>query len=103
MKLINDFYLEAGKNIRELRESSNYSREKLAELADISPKFLYEIEHGIKGFSADTLFRLSRALSVSCEFILLGIDKKSIDEEIEIILNQFSLKQKKELLYIINS
>ena len=48
-------YYDAGNRIRYLREKQHYTREQLAEMADISPKFLYEIESGQKGFSADTL------------------------------------------------
>lgn len=48
-------YYDAGNRIRYLRERQHYTREQLAEMADISPKFLYEIESGQKGFSADTL------------------------------------------------
>lgn len=68
--------LEVGKRIRELRELHNYTRESLAEKAEISPKFLYEIEAGKKGFSADTLCRLSQALSVSCDYIMFGEEKE---------------------------
>lgn len=63
-----------GERIRELREIQSYTREALAEKADISSKFLYEIETGKKGFSADVLCRLSRALAVSCDYIMLGKD-----------------------------
>ena len=38
-------YYEAGSKIRFLREEKHYTREHLAELADISPKFLYEVEN----------------------------------------------------------
>lgn len=34
--------------------------EEFAELVDISPKFLYEVETGLKGFSADTLYRIAK-------------------------------------------
>lgn len=61
-----------GERIRELREIQSYTREALAEKVDISSKFLYEIETGKKGFSAEVLCRLSRALSVSCDYIMLG-------------------------------
>ncbi|MCM1187433.1 MAG: helix-turn-helix domain-containing protein [Lachnoclostridium sp.] len=64
--------IEIGGRIRELREGQNYTREALAEKVDISAKFLYEIEMGKKGFSADTLCRISQALSVSCDYIMLG-------------------------------
>ena len=43
-------YKNAGIRIRFLREERHYTREYLAEMADISPKFLYEIESGQKGF-----------------------------------------------------
>lgn len=51
--------LRVGERIRELRESQNYTREGFAEKVDISAKFLYEIEVGKKGFSADVLCRIS--------------------------------------------
>ena len=49
-------YYDAGIRIRCLREEKHYTREKLAEMAEISTKFLYEIEVGSKGVSADTLY-----------------------------------------------
>ena len=64
--------IHVGERIRELRERQNYTREVFAEKVDISAKFLYEIETGKKGFSADTLCRISMALSVSCDYIMFG-------------------------------
>lgn len=72
---MNMMYCEAGKRIRKLREDSNYTREQMAEIANISPKFLYEIESGQKGFSASTLLKIARGLSVTCEEILIGNDE----------------------------
>jgi transcriptional regulator with XRE-family HTH domain len=78
---MNSLYSEAGQRIRRLREINGYTREELAEIADISSKFLYEIETGHKGFSADTLYRIAKALSVNSDFILTGINSsKHIDE-----------------------
>lgn len=68
--------VEAGERIRELREMQSFTREGLAEKVEISSKFLYEIETGKKGFSADTLCRISHALSVSCDYIMFGEEKK---------------------------
>ena len=64
--------IHVGERIRELRETQNYTREAFAEKAGISAKFLYEIEIGKKGFSADTLSRIAKALSVSCDYIMFG-------------------------------
>lgn len=68
--------IEIGERIRELRKSRNYTREGFAEKADISSKFLYEIEIGKKGFSADTLCRIAQVLSVSCDYIMFGEEKE---------------------------
>lgn len=63
---------EVGVRIRELRDMQHYTREALAEKIGISSKFLYEIETGKKGFSSDILCRISRVLSVSCDYIMFG-------------------------------
>lgn len=68
--------IEIGARIRELREIKHYTRESLSEMVHISPKFLYEIETGKKGFSAETLCKLAEALSVSCDYIMLGEEKE---------------------------
>lgn len=75
------YKMEIGYRIRELREIQSYTREYLAEVVGISPKFLYEIETGKKGFSADVLYRISKALSVSCDYIMTGEDAKQRGNE----------------------
>ena len=75
-------YYNAGIRIRYLREEKKYTRERLAELAEISPKFLYEIEVGCKGFSADTLYKLSEALDTNADFILHGDCRENTNENI---------------------
>lgn len=61
-----------GQRIKELREAKKYTRACFAEKVGISIKFLYEIETGKKGFSADVLCKIADALSVSCDFIMYG-------------------------------
>lgn len=88
----------AGQRIRELREMHNYTREALAERAGISDKFLYEIETGKKGFSADVLCRLSDALSVSCDYIMLGEEKEHQGmEKVICVLETVNPKQRSRM------
>lgn len=86
---------QVGERIRELRELQNYTREGLAEKVDISAKFLYEIETGKKGFSADTLCRISKALSVSCDYIMLGEEKEH--RSTEKIIHALEMLEPKQL------
>ena len=93
---------QVGERIRELRELQNYTREAFAEKVDISAKFLYEIEVGKKGFSAETLCRISKALSVSCDYIMLGEDNTHRgNEKIICVLETLDPKQISKLQDII--
>lgn len=46
----------------------------------LSGKFLYEIEVGRKGFSADVLLRIANYLDTGCDYIMTG--KESIMNKI---------------------
>lgn len=52
-----------GKNIRLLRKAKGWSQEELAEKADLSYKFIGEIERGSVNPSLDSLIKISNALS----------------------------------------
>lgn len=95
--------IHIGERIRKLREDKKYTREALAEKADISSKFLYEIETGKKGFSAETLCKISRALSVSCDYIMLGGDpERRENEEIICVLEMLEPRQISKIRDILN-
>ncbi|MCI8779320.1 MAG: helix-turn-helix transcriptional regulator [Lachnospiraceae bacterium] len=81
--------LTAGERIMVLRNDRGYTREQLAELADISDKFLYEIETGKKGFSAITLMNLSKALEVSLDYIMTGTGSRKYNSEIAAAIEKF--------------
>lgn len=97
--------VKIGERIRQLREIQNFSRENFAEKVDISSKFLYEIETGKKGFSADTLCRISQALSVSCDYIMFGEEKESrrMQEMLSIfeILEPYQINRMQSILKIL--
>ena len=66
-----------GKRIREIREYQHLTREQLAEQADISVQFLADIEVGRKSMSINTLFKISNALHVSNDYLILGTANSS--------------------------
>lgn len=69
---MNNFNKEVGLRISKLRECRKLTREKLGELSNISDRFIYDIEIGKKGMSAETLYNLSKALNVTSDYILFG-------------------------------
>lgn len=76
-KQMKKIYRDAGRRISLLRYIRGYTREELAERAKISERFLFEIERGKKGFSARVLFGLSKALDVSCDYLLNAEDENA--------------------------
>lgn len=77
MQTIN--FVDMGERIKKQRVLLGYSREKLAEMVDITPRFCYDIELGLKKTSLNTLCRLSDALHISTDYILFG--KNIIDSD----------------------
>lgn len=69
--------VEMGERIKKQRLLNGFSREKLAELADITPRFCYDLELGLKNMSLNTLYKLSSSLHVSTDYILFGSASKN--------------------------
>ncbi len=61
-----------GARIRKTREERGYTREQLAEYADVSADFLWEIETGKKGMKAQNLGKIAVALDVPTDYLILG-------------------------------
>lgn len=61
-----------GQRIKEQRKLKEYTREKLSEMADITPRFCYDLELGCKKMSLKTLCRIASALSVTTDYLIFG-------------------------------
>ncbi|MBQ8781903.1 MAG: helix-turn-helix transcriptional regulator [Oscillospiraceae bacterium] len=91
-----NFNAEVGARITELRKNRGYTREKLAELADISVQFLADIEKGRKSMTISTLKKIAAALLVTTDRIVNGTVPSGGNDEILSILDTLSEKNKKQ-------
>lgn len=71
-------YKEIGKRIREEREKFGLAREKFAELLDLSPNFVGQIERGEKKMGLETLVNISECLHVSLDYLIKGVQEKYV-------------------------
>ena len=62
-----------GKNVNRLRTTSALTQEALAEKADLSRRYLQEIESGAKSPTVPMLAKLRRALNCSWDDLLKGL------------------------------
>ena len=74
-----DLLTDIGKRVRKTREHYGFTRERLAEMANISPQFLVHIENGTKSMTANTIYNLARALNVSADYLLFGLEDTDLN------------------------
>ncbi|TIH12502.1 helix-turn-helix domain-containing protein [Marinifilum sp. JC120] len=68
--IVSDLLEKIGSRIRALRTANDLSQQKMAELAEISYKYLGEIERGQVNLSVEILIKISNALHVDPAEIL---------------------------------
>ncbi len=61
--------------IRKAREDRGYTREKFAELLDVSVSYLAELERGRTGISVKMLIKVCNVLGLSADYVLFGLER----------------------------
>lgn len=61
-----------GKRVKTARTEHKLTREKFAEIVNVTPHYIYEIERGMKAMSLETIANISSALELSSDYILFG-------------------------------
>lgn len=105
-----------GGRIRFEREKHGLSREAFAEIIDLSPFYIGQIERDERNMSIDTLIKVSDSLNISTDYILRGYDQyiqdisiqeayknnyiDDIDTEIKDLLDVLSGASKKKIKLI---
>ena len=75
LKKLND--IEIGKRLRKQRDSLHLTREQVAEMMDITPKFISDIERGEKSMALGTLYKFMQIYDMSADFILTGNEESN--------------------------
>lgn len=70
MKERKELNIQIGSRIKQSREHSGLTQEKLAEKIDVSVQYVSDLERGIVGTSIPTLLKICDTLSVSTDYIL---------------------------------
>ena len=92
----NNFNGEMGKRIIKRRKQLGLSQEQLAELADVSPQMISTAERGSKSILSENLYKISKALNVSADYLLSGeITELSFSEMYKRILKTPAEMQEK--------
>lgn len=98
-----------GIRIKRCRRNKGLTQEKFAELIDVSPHYIYEIERGSKTMSLYTLDRIVTTLNISADYLLYGSlnydlsSDKSHDtsDKLLLLFDALSSSKKESLLEVI--
>jgi len=97
--------IDFGKRLKYLRKKANYTQEELAELADISPTYLGEVERGKKVIGLDKFINIVKALNLSADYILcneLPSGEPYVFDEITDKLKKLNPKERKTAIDILD-
>lgn len=89
-------YVEVGNKIRIERENFGMSREKLAEILNLSPYFLGQIERGERNMSINTLIKISECLHISIDslfFEKVNVNNNNNNNSLYSLINRCSEKE----------
>ena len=92
-----------GGRIRQAREERSYTREKLAELADISADFLWEVEAGRKSMKVQNLGKIAAALCISTDYLIYGTSSYKENSKLNSMISAMPedvQKQAEKLLFV---
>lgn len=79
MKEKKQINIQVGEKIKAARENAGYTQERLAELVDVSPQYLSDLERGVVGASLTTLKSLCETLNVSSDSLLFAEERQKND------------------------
>ena len=97
-------YKELGLRIKQIRQESGLTQERLAELVGCNTSHISNIENSHTKVSLNVLLAISNVLDTSIDYLLANQytnTSSAVDKEILRQLSSFDIKQKEKILKII--
>jgi len=90
-----------GERLRNRRNVLGFTQEFVSDKAGITLRFYQMLERGEKSVSLDTLISLSRALTISTDYLLFGDLSYNLESPLVEILNGLPQPQREDALKIL--
>ena len=90
-----------GERLRNRRNVLGFTQEFVSDKAGITLRFYHMLERGEKSVSLDTLISLSRALTISTDYLLFGDLSYNLESPLVEILNGLPQPQREDALKIL--
>ncbi|XID90457.1 helix-turn-helix domain-containing protein [Paenibacillaceae bacterium WGS1546] len=97
-----DFIKLLGERIRYIRKERGLSQEQLGEKAGLSEKYIGQVERGEKNLTIDSLYKISRGLSLALEELFRSLDPTDREDDLERLLSMLDKRPKTDHTMILN-
>lgn len=84
-EILDTYYI--GEKLKKARNTRNLTAEQLAELTDLSPESIWQLEGNKRSTTLDTLLKISKALSVSPSYFITDTSDNS---NIELLVSEYT-------------
>ena len=92
---------ELGRRLWDYRAELKLTREAFSEKCDICVQFLSDIEHGRKGMSVETLYKICTAFPVSVDYLVFGKSNMNFGSPANRLLDNVPNEYMEEYMQII--
>lgn len=90
-----DFYINLGARIREIREKTDIKVSYIAYKTGLSEKFIYQVERGEKGISAENLNKMCETLGVNSDYLMNGNSDRYNSDGLNRLIGELDDNEKK--------
>lgn len=90
-----------GERLRNRRNVLGFTQDFVSDKAGITLRFYQMLERGEKSVSLDTLIRLSKALTISTDYLLFGDFSYNLESPLVEVLNSLPQPQREDALKIL--
>lgn len=94
-------YERIGVHIRVMRQKRGLSQEKLAEMTNMSSKYISHIETAKKNASLESVVKIANALGITVDRLLYGVqrnDKMAYEPELHEVISDCNIYEKSVIL-----
>ena len=86
-----------GSRIRQTRKERGYTRERLAELSEMSTDFIDTAETGKNNMKVQSLAKVATALNVTTDFLIFGTSPYNDNPKINLMIASLPDKKRKQI------
>ena len=103
MKVKKEFDVKLGERIRKIRKQKDIKVWYIAEKTGLSETFIYQVERGEKGISAENLKNIAEVLEADTDYLLFGNSDKYNDDDFYRLTGELDENEKQKVIVFIKA